>query len=50
MQNSVIVNFSKEEFEYIKEVIHNLAQVKIPKSLRSRKSEILKELNERFFN
>lgn len=52
MENSVILKLTREEFEYIKNVLHGLASVenKIPKSMKSRKSEILKELNERFSN
>lgn len=42
--------FTEEEFNYIKEVIHNLSTVenKIPKAMKSTKSIILKQLNDRF--
>lgn len=52
MQDTVIVKFTREEFEYIKTVLFNLGNVenKIPKSMKSRKSEILKELIIRFSN
>lgn len=52
MQDTVIVKFTREEFEYIKTVLFNLGNVenKIPKIIKSRKSEILKELNIRFSN
>ena len=52
MQDTVIVKFTREEFEYIKTVLFNLGNVenKIPKIIKSRKSEILKELNIKFSN
>ena len=52
MQDTVIVKFTREEFDYIKTVLFNLGNVenKIPKSMKSRKSEILKDLNIRFSN
>ena len=44
------ISFTKEEFDYIKNLLHGLSNVenKIPKGMKSRKSEILKELNSRF--
>lgn len=44
------ISFTKDEFNYLKELLYNLSQVenKIPKSMKSVKSIILKELNNRF--
>ena len=49
-ENKKVISFTKEEFEYLQEVLKGLASVenKIPKSMKSRKSIILKELNNRF--
>lgn len=50
MQDRIILNVTKEEFEYIRTVLFNLSRVenKIPKKMKSRNSIILKELNNRF--
>lgn len=44
------IKFTEEEFSYIKNLLHGMASVenKIPKSMKSPKSIILKELNNRF--
>lgn len=44
------IKFTEEEFSYIKMVLYNLANVenKIPKSMKSPQSIILKQLNARF--
>lgn len=52
MEEKINILLTKEEFYYIKELLHNLSNVenKIPKSMKSRKSIILKELNNRFIS
>lgn len=44
------ISFTKDEFNYLKELLYNLSKVenKIPKGMKSAKSIILKELNNRF--
>lgn len=48
MDKDIILNFTKDEFIYLKELIISFNNIKIPKGLRTEKSQILNKLCDKF--